>query len=1265
VTDFNHSEPIKELRVTVNATDTFGRYTNWLQRPMNFVLTWQPQRMFRMTLLLASLLIGATFLPAQQQVVGAITGTVKDPAGAAVQNGSVSARNLGTNLAAKATTDASGSYSLPNLPVGRYEVSISSSGFETELHSQIVVQGNRTTTVDGSLVIGQRTTTVEVAGTPLMNQVDTMNGYVVDQATIQQTPLGTGSFTQLAILAPGVNADFLGGSGSNAGLGNQAIFANGQRDSSNSFSLNGVSTNNLFNGKSASQVGANRFVLNTGESFGAGGEIQTSTSVYSAIGQALPTPAPESIQEIRVDVSNYDATQGSNSGAHIGVLTKSGTNEIHGQLYEHFQNSFWNAAPFFYNATPSISPKVPKLSRNQFGANLGGPIVKNKLFFFASYEGVRTRDALLSTQFATVPQYLTDDRSARGLVNAANQSFGATLGVSQVDPVALKLLQAKLPGGSYLIPSANISPEAAAVLGSNASIQGPSTKADVDQGSANVDYNVSDKDRLAVKYYVQNDPTTNPFGAQSNTLGFGQQLSAGNQVGSIENSVILSPSLTWEQHAGFTRLRAYVGTDQPFTSTDAGINVFGSQRFPAITINSADGLLGNSLSLGPVSNFSNAGMFQNQWEYESNVGWVKGKHTITIGAQWDHTQLNILNRNNGTANIGFVDFPSFLTGSVRPGTNSTLFNGNSDRYYRSDTVGAFINDSYKLRSNLAITLGLRWDYDGPLTEKYGRLTNFYGNRYRYDQSTDTIVDSGIVFAGNNKDFHTPGVSDSTMRARQWGLAPRIGIAWTPTSKITVRSGFGLYFDRGQFFSELSPSAGGGYNGPFGVTLEPPFVTPVLAQEGARFANPFGTTPPAAPPVSAAAFQALLPNASQLANQSYPAGNNFGPFLFGGYDPDSKLPYSENYTFDLQFQPSNSWLFTLGYSGTHGVHLVLPVPFNQPGIATPQSPINGQIYSYGYQVNGYETVGTATGGNTDLRVPYLGYSPNSVLYKAEGISWYNALEFSVRKRLSYGLQFTASYTWSHSLGEQSGLGLFYNGNDPLDPKSGYASSDFDRTHVFLVNYSYQLPSKARNKLLGVLLNGWQIGGQTVAESGQPYNVYDFSGSTGSIYYSSNDYITNPIVPIAANATARSAQLQGTTGVNAGKPVLNVNAFSPSFLQPGQSGVPPCDDFAASTGGCDTAESGYGNGGRNIFRGPFQLRFDSTIGKEFRLNERMRLRFNFDAFNIANHPSFDTPSNNVQFYNYGPPLLSPPRGSLGEIQHTIGSPRFLQANLHLTF
>ncbi len=1199
-----------------------------------------------------------------QAVLGAITGTVKDPSGAAIPDAKVRATNIATNLEVSASSHADGSYVVPNLPAGMYKVTFTKEGFETETHTEILVNADRTSTVDSNLQVGATATTVEVTATPLMNQVDTTNGYVVDQLTIQETPLGTGSFTQLAILSPGVHADFLAGAGANAGLGNQAIFANGQRDTSNSFSLNGIGTNNLFNGNSTSQVGENRFVLNTGENFGSGGQIQTSTSVYGAIGQALPTPPAEAIQEIAVNAAMYDASQGANSGAHISVITKSGTNDLHGEVYEKFQNSDMNAAPFFYNAAGT---PAPFLNRNQFGATLGGPIKKDKLFYFLSYQGVRIADSANATEDATVPLGLTNDRSPEGIVSAIQNSFGTTITPSQISPVALSMLQAKLPSGQYFIPSAQITnPSTATALGYDAIVRGPDALSSVDQGIADVDYAISDRDRLGAKLYLQNNPTSNPFGAVGALAGFPQQLEGGGDVFSINNTTVLSPSVTWEQRAGFTRMKAYANTSQEFSPGQFGMNLLGATSFPQIEIGTSDPTIAEGLEFGPSASFGNAGMFQNQWEVSSTLNWVKGRHTLSFGGLLDYTQLNMINHNTSTDVIDFKTFVSFVEGAVRTGgTHSTAFSGSASRYYRSDTAGLFANDNFKVRSNLTVTLGLRWDFDGPLSEKYGRLTGFNSSMYSYDAATDTITGSGLEIAGNNKQFGTPGASDTLMAQRQWGLAPRVGIAWTPLSKLTVRTGYGIYYDRGEFFSYLSPPAGGGFNGPFGVTLAPPFVSLISAQKGATFQAPFGTTPPPPPPGSAAAFLAQLPNISQTESGEYPGGNLYGPFLFGGYDINNKLPYTENWTFDLQYQAGNNWLFSAAYVGNHGQHEVLPIPFNEPQIATPQHPVNGQIYSYGGTNTtnlDLEPVSTSEfSGNAPIRVPYIGYDMNSALFEAEGISNYNALQLQVRKRLSFGLQLTGTYTWSHALDEQSGLGLFFTGNNPIYPRSNYASADFDQTHVFLVNYSYSIPKLTSNQALGRVVNGWIIGGQTVAQSGQPYSVYDYSGSVGSIYFGTDIEISNPIVPLKPGVTVSQAQLQGTTGVNAGKPVLNVNDFLPQFLAPGQDGVPPCDAT-----GCDIYESTFGYTGRNTFRGPFQTRFDMTLGKTFQIGERYRLRFNFDVFNIFNQPDFDTPNNDVFFFpGFAPPPSIPPEGSLGIIQHTIGSSRFLQLSLHLAF
>jgi hypothetical protein len=1259
-----------------------------------------------------------------QQTLGAINGTVTDATGAVVQNVAVQIRNLGTNLVINAQTKDDGSFSVVDLPIGTYEVTFSKEGFQKDVYSQILVQGGHTATVNAKLTPGVVTSTVEVNATPLLNETDTTTGYVLGSQVIDNTPLGTGSFTQLAILSPGVSADLLNTSGTNAGFGNQAIWANGQRDTSNSFSFNGIYADNIFNGKSTSQVTSARVAVNIGQSGNStnnpSGEIVTSTSVYGAIGQALPTPPPETIQEMEVNSAMYDASQGANSGAQIVVSTKSGTNDFHGGAYEYYQTTGFDANQWFFNKDDLTRPP---LHRNVFGGLLGGPIKKDKLFFFGSYQGQRVADQLLDVSLVAVPPDLTDARDANSIAAVANKDFGTNITASQITPQALAILQAKTKSGQYFVPSAETNPTTLASLqqlGADASIQGTGSLFVADQVNGNIDYVFSANDRLAAKYLFQRDPNTTPF-ANSELVGFPQSLGAGSQLFSLNNTKTLSPNLTWVARLGFVRERAYGVTSQFLTPSSVNINLNGLNLFPEMNIKYADGysaasnnfLLGNSLSIGPENNFANAGVFQNTWEGDSSVTWVHGRQNISTGINYDFMQLNVINKNNEIARVTFDDFPGFLTGSIcGPNTvycggqdASETLNGASNRYYRAQQLGTYVQDDIKLASNLSVDIGLRWDWDGPLWEKNGYLTNFYPQDYSYDVASDTIKDIGLVVAGNNKVFGTKGVSNSTLAGRQWGFAPRIGIVYSPSflKNFVIRSGFGMYYDRGEYFTELSPPAGGGISGPFGVTVEEPFVVPFYAVANGSFAAPFGTSAPPAPPASLSGVAALIPNASQLIANTTPyctavGQSGCGPLLFGGYDPRNKLPYSENWTLDLQWQPQNTVVLTFGYVGNHGVHQLIPLPFNQALIATPQNPVlsggpNEQIYSYGYNVPGVaaESISTLVAGygtgNAALRAPYLGYDPNSEFNRAVGVSNYNALQVGLTKRLSHGLTITGSYTFSHTLDEQSGLGLFFTGNDPNNPHSSYATSDFDRTHVFVVNYVYQLPNIGQpNGLEKYLVNGWGLNGVTVLQSGQPYSVLDYSGGAGSLFYGGGqDEITNPIVPVGGvGATAKNPLLQGTTGINANNPVLNAAAFGiPAPIAPGTDGVPPCDP---TTGACDYYETPYTVGGRNIFRGQFQSRFDFGIFKNFKLTERFSLRYDLQAFNIFNHPSFDIPNNDVDFnpfYNnppvytvastgytpcIGPPANAyacPPSGHLGVIQHTIGSPRFLQMALHLTF
>ncbi len=1201
-----------------------------------------------------------------QGLLGTILGNVTDTSNASIGDVTVSVRSQATNLQVTAKTQNNGLYQIPNLPIGTYTVTFRKEGFDSESHPEILVQAERATTVNGALKVGAISTTVEVTGTPLLNETDPTNGYVLEERTIRETPLGTGSFTQLALLSPGVNADFLAGTGSNSGLGNQAIWANGQRDSSNSFVINGVNSDNLFNGKSGSQVDSSRFTLNTGQGSTVAGEVRTNTSVYDGIGQALPSPPQETLQEVRVNTAMYDATQSAKSGAHISLITKSGSNAFHGEVYEYFQNNIFNAAPFFRNANTSVpaGQKVPPLHYNRPGGTIGGPILKDKLFFFASFQALRVSDNLAGTQSQTVPQHLTDDRSAATLSAVAQQDLGVAVAASQIDPAALKIMNAKV-NGTYFIPSATITdPVLAKQLGYNVTVTGSPSTSQASIATGSVDYNWTDRERLSVKYLFQDAPNYNPYGGGTAINGFGKSLDSGSELASIDNTTVLNPNLTWENKLGFVRMRSYANTQQPFTPADLGVNLWGINTFPQISLGTVDNALNKTLSFGPSGNFANVGVFQNKWDLSSTANWVRGRHTLSFGATWNHTQLNVINRNTQAASIAFTNFAQFLAGAENT-SSSTFYNGSANRYYRADQVGAFAQDSYKLKSNLTLSLGFRYDLEGPLSEKHGTLVNFDSDLYKYNAGTDTITNSGLVFAGNSP-YATSGVSNSTLKGRQFGFGPRLGAAWSPgfVKHLTVRAGFGLYYDRGELFTYFSPGAGRGFSGPFGVTMQLPFTVPISAPLNGTLSNPFGPTAPGTPG-DPAVLAKQLPNLAQMVGGA-------APYIFGGYDAHNTLPYTMNWSFDLQYQPVNSWVFTLGYVGNHGANQVLPVPFNQPGIATASNPINGQTSSYGFNIVPAESVATYEGGNTDLRVPYPGFSSNSVLYRTSGFSNYHALQSSVKKSFSHHFQASASYTWSHALDVQSNLGLFFNGNNPLEPSQSYASSTFDRTHVFNSTWTYDIPGvSAKTGLLAAVVNGWTLNGVVGLQSGQPYNVYDFSGAVAGLYNSTTINIADPIIGFQPGVSMSDLRLQGTTGVNPLKPLFDVSKLYIPTIAPGTMGVPPCATVSGATV-CDTYEAGFSATGRNTFRGPFQTRADLALGKTTRITERIGLQLRLDVFNVLNHPDFDVPSASTSLYSVtrsGNAIkaitVRAPSATLGLLQQTLGSPRVMQLSAHIRF
>ena len=1209
-----------------------------------------------------SVLFSSFQLANAQQTLGGILGTITDASGSVVSDVKAELVSNTTGLTRSVVGKANGEFAFSDVPAGTYTLTFAHDGFETSKFDGVIVQADRKTTLNVRLKVGSISTSVEVTANTSLNTVDTTNGNVMDSTQIEATPLGTGSFTQLATLAPGVTADLLSGTGTNNGLGNQNLFANGQRSTSNTFTFNSVVSNNLFNGNSSSNVAASRAVLDTGESFQSNGTIGTNTSIFDAIGQALPTPPQQTISELRVDSSMFDASEGATAGAHLDVTTKSGTDQYHGSIYGLLESSKLDSDPFFNR---QIGLPTPDLHRYWAGAELGGPIVRQKLFFYTSYQYTRVRDQFKSMTSYYVPSGLTDDRSLGALQTFASEPLGQGAGLpagTPLDPVAVALLQAKVSPTQYLI-SSPVNPGSAG----NVNFFGPASKFNAAQANGNLDYHFSDNDVISSKYYYQHDPTESPF-SSTPLLGFPQTFQSGSQVFSLENNHIFSPKVAWDQKFGFLRETATSFTSQPFGPTNidgsgASINLFGSTLLPGITIGSFDGN-GNTLDLGPTSNFSNTGFAQNTFEGTTNLNWVVGNHSLSFGANYDFTQLNILNRANQVASLAFTSLDHFLEGGpVRTGGHTVFFQGASNRYYRAPQVGAYAQDHWRVTNKLNVTAGVRYDNDGGLYEKFGNLVNFDPSKYSYDALSDTITNAGLVVAGNNKLYATPGASNSTLKQGQWGIAPRIGLVYSLTPNLVMRGGFGIYYDRGEFFTEFSPSAGNGFNGPFGVTLQPPFVQPVDATSSGTLQNPFGTTKPAVD-TNPADFIQNLPNMTALIN-----GDN--PYLFGAYGINNQLPFTENWSFDFQWKARPDVTATLGYTGNHSQRQTVPIPFNQPQIATPQAPLYAggqypQTSSYGYQIGADELYNTSTGGNTDLRTPYIGYSPNSVSWNTVGVANYDALLASVHKTMSHGLDMYVSYTYSHSLDDSSGFGLFYNGNDPRNLRSGYASSDFDQTHTTAISFSYQLPKFETNfRPLNVVSNGWGLTGYSILQSGQPYNVYDFSGTVGSVFFSSNDFLTNPILPLAPGVTKKQA-LTGHSGAF-GPPdaAFNPASFQYPLLAPGTDGVPADDPY----------ESGFSTGGRNIFRSAFQKSANIAFVKQTKIAEKESLRLSMEVLNITNTPSFDTPGNNFTGApNFGPPFTPIGPGAdpntfssqhVGVITNPIGGARQIQFTGILSF
>src|SRR5207249_5893877 len=629
----------------------------------------------------------------QSQTTGRIVGTVKDERGAVIVGSEVTVTSLATAEERKVTTDTEGNYAVPLLPPGAYRVRVTASGFSSALFDSVQVVITETTALNTALTVaGMIVDPVTVRAAPLIQTDGPQLGRVVDSRAVSELPLATRNFTQILALSPGTSVALPDNSA--LGRNSQNVSVNGARVTQNDFEINGID--------------ANRIDTNSASS--------------------LAVPAPETIQEFKVQTSLYDATFGRGGGGNVQAVTRSGTNDFHGAAYEYFRNDALNANNPFLKAA---GVKRPTLQRNVFGGLLGGPIKTNRSFFFVSYQGTRerngaSRNSLTSSVF--VAQGLTDDRSQQTLLATFRPRQSNGLPATSIDPVALALLNAKLPNGQFLIPT----PQADGHYSGSAI----STYRE-DQFNSNVDYRVNKRDWLSVKFFLSNAPQFLALpsgGGGANIPGFGVDQKQNNRLIVLQDIYTLSPRIINEARAGYSFIRGDTSGQNPVRDSDLGIKRANANAYPGLGVIRVGPTGTNAVAVG------NAGTNVDTQNVESSTTLVdilsitRGRHSTRTGTQVIFYRDSLAANNNRRGTITFQSFNNFLLGLAN---NSVYGDGISSRILRATDYSLFFQDDWKFSGKLMLKLGLRYELDLPPFETRGAMSTFDPALYKPRMEVDS------------------------------------------------------------------------------------------------------------------------------------------------------------------------------------------------------------------------------------------------------------------------------------------------------------------------------------------------------------------------------------------------------------------------------------------------------------------------------------------------------------------------------------------------
>ncbi|HEX8354502.1 MAG TPA: TonB-dependent receptor [Pyrinomonadaceae bacterium] len=953
-------------------------------------------------LLLLSLAVLGLAGPAPGQgATGQITGRVEDAAGAVVPGASVTVTSLATSAQRQAATGDEGGFAVPLLPPGRYRVEVSAQGFKRVVVEEVEVNATQTATVNLRLEPStvEETVTVTAEGT-LAQQESSQVGRVIEGRAISQLPLPTRNFQQLLTLSPGASASV--SNNTELGRGDAVISVNGQRTTSNSVRINGVDANS----------------------------VGTNSTPNIAV------PATDSLQEFVVQTSLYDASQGRNAGGNVEAVTKSGGREFHGNIYAFVRDDALNANDFFLNAAGR--PR-PVLTRSQFGGTLGGPVVREKLFFFASYQGTRERNGASlnnSLTFPVIPAALTDNnRTAAGLAAAFN------LPAAAISPIAVNILNARLPSGEFAVPSATTA--------SGLSPQSGISTFRENQLNANLDWSISDKHTFSAKNFFAGNPTRQAnynFAGLGNgpqqLPGTGGDLDIVQALSSLTDTYVFGPNVINQARFGFSRLRVTSVPEEPFTAQQLGISNPLGNLFPGMPTLTVTGLF--TLGSSPLADQSSR---INSFGLQDTLSIVSGRHRLKVGGEYRRSQVNFYFNAFSRGQLIFPTFTNFLLGQ----SVSIIGSGVYDRAFRVNDLSGFVQDDLKVSDRLTLNLGLRYDFYGLPKEKYGRLVNFVPGQFRSGTlASPAASPNGFVQAGNavNPLPGVPLVEDTLVPQDRNNFAPRVGFAYrlNDAGTMVLRGGYGVYYDRvSTRFANTQL-----FNFPY-LGLGVGVFRPLAA--------PFAAVPqPGAFPVGATVPSPLAP---------------LGILISGVYvDPDLRTPYVQQYNANVQWEFARDYLLEVGYVGSKGTKLLQLLTLNQP-VYNPAT--NTFAAPFGPFVSAQKN---ATGGLQSVQT-----SSNS---------HYDSLQASVTKRFSRGLQFLSAYTFGKSIDYYSGGAineLVSTPGDQRDWKTNRGRSDFDRTHRFVTSFVYDLPRLAAgDSAARWLLNDWGLNGIVTLQTGLPFSVF---------------------------------------------------------------------------------------------------------------------------------------------------------------------------------